>query len=471
MSAATGREAALRVLQRTETEEAFAGDALERELAAARLGKLERALATELAYGVLRWRGRIDYVLGRFLKRPLSALTPWIRNALRLGVYQLLFLDRIPPSAAVNESVKLARQYGHAGTAGLVNGVLRALIRAGEPPIEAADTADELSLRYSHPRWLVERWLTALGRDETEALLARDNEVPPLTVRVNTLRTTTATLRDRLTAAGVTVSPCQYIADGLELHGFDALTELPGYREGHFIVQDEAAMLVGLVAAPAPGEHVLDACAAPGGKTTHLAELMGDRGTVLAVDSQPERLRLVAANVARLGLQNVQIVAADARDLGGEYAGWADRILVDAPCSGLGTLRRRPDARWRKEAGAGDELAPLQLGILEGVLPCLRPGGTLTYSTCTIDERENQAVVHAFLARHPELSGDDLRGAVPAGLTDAIGADGWWLQTYPHRHGIDGFFVARLRLAGAVADGQPTAGKRPNGENSQGKVQ
>lgn len=450
----TGREAALRTLYRVETEEWFAGEALERELSHAELSRPERALATELAYGVLRWRGRLDCVLGRFLKRPLSVLTPWIRNILRLGTYQLLFLDRIPQSAAVDESVKLARRYGHEGTAGLVNGVLRTLIRQGEPALTADDEVDELACRHSHPRWLVERWLKQFGRAETEALLAADNQVPPVTVRVNTLRTTPDLLREMFADVGVAAAPCRYLREGFEIRGFGALSELPGYREGLFVVQDEAAMLVSRIVAPEPGEQVIDACAAPGGKTTHLAELMHDQGHILAVDAQPERLRSVDENCGRLGLSCVETVASDARTLGQERPGWADRILVDAPCSGLGTLRRRPDARWRKEADASAELASLQSAIVEGVLPCLRPGGTLTYSTCTIDEEENQAVMASLLARHPELMPDDLRASVPAGLLGAVSPDGWWLQTYPHRHGVDGFFVARVRLAA----GKATAG-------------
>lgn len=448
----TGREAALRALSRVETEHAFAGEALERELAAGRLDKRERALATELTFGTLRALGRVDHALAAFLKRPLADLTPWIRNVLRLGAYQLLCLDRIPTSAAVDESVKLARRYGHAGTAGLVNAVLRNLVRQGPPPLPDPRAAADFDARvaalavvYSHPRWLVAEWLARFGPDETEALLRANNEPAPVAIRANGLKISPAALRQRLAAEGVTVAPLRYLDDGFVISDFDALTALPSYRDGLFIVQDEAAMLVAHIVDPQPGERVIDACAAPGGKTTHLAELMRDEGEIIAADVEPARLRLVAENCARLGVTCVEPVAVDARRLGRLKPGWADRALVDAPCTGLGTLRRRPDARWRKEASAASALAPLQGEILAGVAPCLKPGGTLVYSTCTLGETENQDVVRAFLADHPEYAPEDLAPWVPAGLREAIGADGWWLQTYPHRHGIDGFFVARLR--------------------------
>lgn len=448
----TGREAALRALCRIESERAFAGEALERELAEGRLDKRERALATELTFGTLRARGRVDFVLAGFLKRPLAELTPWIRNDLRLGAYQLLYLDRVPPSAAVNEAVALAHRYGHAGTAGLVNAVLRNLVRQGPPPLpdpaSAADLdelATALAIVHSHPRWLVAEWLARFGPVETEALLRANNQPAPVTIRVNALKTTRDGLRERLTAEGVTLGPLRYLDDGFVISDFDSLAALPSYRDGLFIVQDEAAMLVAHIVDPRPGERVLDACAAPGGKTTHLAELMRDQGELLAVDSSPGRLRLVEENCARLGVTCASTLAEDARRLGQLKAGWADRVLVDAPCSGLGTLRRRPDARWRKEASAAGELAQLQRDILASVARCVVPGGTLVYSTCTLGETENQDVVRAFLAEHPEYAPEDLTPWVPPGLRAAIGDAGWWLQTYPHRHGIDGFFVARLR--------------------------
>lgn len=399
----------------------------------------------------MRWQGRLDFVLSAFLSRPLSALTPWIRNALRLGAYQLLFLDRIPASAAVNESVSLARTYGHSGTAGLVNGVLRNLVRRGAPPLPDASAADgdavarALATTYSHPEWLVAEWLRRFGRDETEALLRADNEAPPLCVRANTLRTSPAELRQRLEDDGVTVGPLRYLSGGFAISDIDRLSTLGAYRDGLLVVQDEAAMLVADIVAPRPGEQVIDACAAPGGKTAALADLMGDRGAILAADNEPARLRLVDETCRRLGVSCVETIAIDARRLGVLRPGWADRILVDAPCTGLGTLRRRPDARWRKEAASPGQLASLQGEILAGVLPCLRPGGALIYSTCTIGETENQAVVEALLAAHPELQPDPIGPYVPEGLHTAVGPDGWWLQTYPQRHGIDGFFVARLR--------------------------
>lgn len=446
----SGREGALHILVKIEAEEAYANLALDQWLRRHALDKLERQFLTEIVYGVARSLNTLDWVLGRFLSQPLTRLTPWIRNILRLGVYQLLYLERVPPSAAVNESVKLARRYGHAGTVRLVNGVLRSVSRGLDTlpwPSQEEDQVGYLSLKHFHPGWLVERWLARLGFAETAALCEANNQAAEITLRCNTLRISPEELGKRLEGEGAKVQASRLIPEGLKISGAGSIAELSSFKEGLFQVQDESSMLVGHVLRPAPGSLVIDACSAPGGKTTHLAQIMENQGQLLAFDVHPHKLELVKDNCRRLGIANVRVELGDARQLPSELDGLADFVLVDAPCSGLGVLRRRPDARWRKKPAQILELAKLQRQILDRAADCVRPGGVLVYSTCTTEPEENQDQIQAFLTRHPEFVPADLTRLVPFALTrpeDIEPAKTGRLQLWPHHHGTDGFFVSRL---------------------------
>ncbi|OIQ55763.1 16S rRNA (cytosine(967)-C(5))-methyltransferase RsmB [Neomoorella thermoacetica] len=447
--AVSAREAALQVIYRVTEEGAYAGLALDEVLKSAGLDGRERALATELAYSAIKAWGTLDWALGLFLRQPLEKLPPWIRCVLRLGATQLLYVPRIPPRAAIYETVELAKKYGHRGTTGLVNGVLRHLDRRKDAlpyPDGKTDPAGYLALRYYHPRWLVERWLEEFGYQETEYLCRADNEPPPTIARVNTLKTTKDVLAARLQAEGATVRPARYAPEGLVVEELGALEASPSFQEGLFYVQDEGSQLVSHALHPAPGAWVIDASAAPGGKTTHLAQLMADRGTILACDVHRGRLDLIAANCRRLGVTCVRTVLVDARELGERYPAAADYLLIDAPCSGLGVLRRRPDARWRKEAPRTRELARLQLAILMGARQALKPGGVLVYSTCTLLPEENQEVVREFLDRAGEFRPDSLEPWLPVLPPDLlVTARQGWVQFLPQRHGTDGFFIARIK--------------------------
>ena len=432
---------------------AYADVALERELQRHPLEGADRALATELAYGAIRQRRLLDAWLDALGKVPAARQPPKLRWLLHLGLYQLLFSSRVPASAAVSTTVELAKRGGLGRLAPVANGLLRACGRqragAGPEPWDGlgplpADPGAALGLRHSLPPWLAELVLAwcpptadaagAAPSPDAEMFCRACNQPPALDLRVNPLRITPAALLAAFTAAGIEASPLPELPGGLTLLGRSGdLRALPGYVEGHWCVQDRAAQAVGRLLDPQPGERILDACAAPGGKSTHLAELMGDQGEVWAVDRSEGRLRRVGVNAARLGLQSIHTLAADAAELLArkpEWGGWFDRILLDAPCSGLGTLARHADARWRLGPEAIRELVVLQRQLLESLLPLLKPAGQLVYATCTVHPAENGELIEAFLADHP----------------------GWlrrqqW-QRWPGPAGGDGFFAALLQAPG-----------------------
>lgn len=444
----TARDSALHVLRAVEAEGAYANLAMNKILGEHRLSKLDRAFATELGYGSIRTLNTLDWILSGFLKKPLSEQTVWTRNILRLAVYQIFYMDKVPAAAACNEAVEQTKRFGSAGEAKFVNGVLRNIIRSRERikfPSLAEDPVDHIALKYSHPIWLVERWLKEFGLEDTIALCRADNAAPPNTVRVNTLRVDLPTLVEKLRDEGVSCVKTRYAPEGLEIKGFPTLNDLTSFREGLFVVQDESSMLVGHAVGPSPGMRVIDVCSAPGGKTTHLAQLMRDQGTIIASDIYPHKLRLVIENCQRLGIKCVQPEVRDARELSASYAEWVDCVLVDAPCSGLGVLRRRPDARWRKEPEQIPGLINLQEAILAEAARCVRLGGVLVYSTCSITDEENLGQVQKFLAGHPHFRLEDLNGLLPAELADREALARGYVQLLPHLHGTDGFFIARMR--------------------------
>jgi 16S rRNA (cytosine967-C5)-methyltransferase len=441
---------AARVLERVERARAYADLTLTAALARSALGPRDRAFATELVYGTLRWRGRLDFALGQVLERPLASVEPGVVTLLRLGAYQLLFCD-VPPSAAVDQTVRSAHALGAGRAAGLVNAVLRRLAQQKDAlpfPGLADDPLAHLEHALGIPRWIAERWLAALGPSEAAALAAASNAAPPLTARVNRARTSRAALLPRLAERFPDAQPCAYAPDGIVLgHGGSPASD-PDFVAGLFSVQDEASQLVVELLAPAPGERVLDACGAPGTKTTAIAERVGPDGLVVALDRSERRLALIGRAARRLGLENVTALAADATQPPAELPGAPfDRVLVDAPCSGLGALRRNPDARWRVAPEDPARLAELQNALLASAAKWLRPGGALVYSTCTLTGEENDAVVEAFLAQTPGFE-RVAAARLPAALQPLLAPNGA-LVTWPHRHGtgahgMDGFFAARL---------------------------
>ena len=420
---------------------AYADVALERALQRSALEGADRALATELAYGTIRQRRLLDAWLDALGRVSSQRQPPRLRWLLHLGLYQLLFSTRVPPSAAVSTTVELAKRGGLARLAPVANGLLRQALRRhpspAAPPWEGLTLPDaaagSLGLRQSLPPWLAELLLQWLPAERAEAFASAANQPPALDLRVNPLRSSRDGVLAAFAAAAIPAVALPHSPHALSLEGrVGDLRRLPGFSEGHWSVQDRTAQRVVSLLDPRPGERLLDACAAPGGKCTQIAECIGDRGEVWAVDRSAARLQRLERNAARLGLGCVRTLAADAAalaELRPDWRGSFDRILVDAPCSGLGTLARHADARWRLQPEAIPQLAALQRRLLAGLLPLLRPGGRLVYATCTVHPAENGAVVDAVLADQPGWQG----------------LERW--QAWPEPGGGDGFFAALLQAA------------------------
>jgi 16S rRNA (cytosine967-C5)-methyltransferase len=436
------RELALKIINDIEGNGAYANIALSREINRHRLTDQDRRFTTELVYGTTKAGETLDWLLSHYSNRPMSKVVPVIRNILRMGIYQLFFLTKVPPSAACNEAVNLAKKYGHAGTVKFVNAVLRNAARSPEKaayPDPKSEPVRYLSLKYFHPEWLVTLWLSRWGFDECEKLLKINNETPPLCLRTNTLKINRENLLKRLQIEGASCEASVWTPEGIVCLEHPALNNLPSLQEGLIQVQDESSMLVSHVLAPQPGEFIIDACGAPGGKSTHIAALMNNNGRLLSTDLHDHKLKLTEENAKRLGITILETQALDATTLHLRYAGQADRVLVDAPCSGLGVLRRKPDSRWRKNQAMLRDLPVLQLAILESAAECVKTGGVLVYSTCTTEPQENEQVVEAFLRSHSEYTLEPVGSHLP------VQRDAVTLQLWPHVDGVDGFFIARMR--------------------------
>ncbi len=404
----------------------------------------DRALAGEIATGAIRWQAAADHLIRDFSGRPASKLDVEVLVILRLGVFQLLHLDRVPASAVVDDAVDLARRAGKRSAAGFVNAILRRISRErSQLPLPASPPIDLIATTLSHPRWLAERWIDRHGATDAERWARFDNTPAALTLRVNTLTTTRDALAGALAAAGVETVPARFAPDALVVsNGNPLLTPLA--HTGAFVVQDEASQLVGLFAAAVPGERILDACASPGGKTTQMAAAMRDEGTIVAADVRGRRLDLLTRAVTASGAHAIRVVQADARGTP-PYRALFDAVLLDAPCSGLGTIRRDPDIRWRRSATDLPGLADGQRTMLERLATVVRPGGRLVYSTCSSEPEENEDVVRGFLDAHPEFQRETpaafAANPALAALLDGDGA----LKTLPFRDGLEAFYAASLR--------------------------
>jgi 16S rRNA (cytosine967-C5)-methyltransferase len=439
------RQIALFALQDLETG-SFTDIVVDRLLTKFQLSGVDRNLFTELVHGIVRRRRTLDGIIDRLAKQPAHRQPPNLRQLLLLGLYQLRYLDRIPDSAAVNTTVELAKTNKLTGLAGVVNGILRQYIRLRDDQQEVLelplDSIGRLGTLYSFPDWLVAHWVSELGEVETEQLCEAFNQVPSIDLRVNTAKVGLNDAIDIFHTAGIEVRSIDGLTQGLQLvSNMGAINQLPGYSDGWWTIQDSSAQLVTHLLAPQLGETIIDACAAPGGKTTHIAELVGNSGQVLAVDKTASRLKKLQQNLDRLELENVKIVTGDSCGLN-ELIGTADRVLLDAPCSGLGTLHRRADARWQKTPAQIVELAQLQTKLLANTATWVKPGGVLVYATCTVHPLENEAVIETFLKTN-----SDWQIELPPtdSYLSSLTNDAGWLKVWPHRHHMDGFFMVKLR--------------------------
>ena len=439
MRAPNARDTALRVLVSCRTAGAWADAALRAQLRRDGLSGPEAALCSRIVYGVMQNRLLLDFYLGAYCSQKVDHLQPPLLEILRIGAYQILFLDKIPHSAAVNQAVEQAKDNGRAKAAGLVNAVLRQLSRnkVHLPRIPDQDALHSLSIRYSHPKWLVKRLQAILG-PETEACLAADNAPAPLTIQVNPLKAAAEELTAELEASGVIVRPHPWVSGCLELDHVGDLTALEPFRMGKFLVQDPAARLVSQIAGVEPGMRVLDVCAAPGGKSFAMAMDRRDRGQILSCDVHPHKLKLIDSGAQRLGITSIRTALADARE---EHAAWleqADVVVADVPCSGLGIIRKKPDIRYKNPRDLA-QLPAIQGDILENACRYVCPGGVLVYSTCTVLPEENQEIIHVFLSRHPEFRRETFTLPGPVGLCDGEAT------LWPQRLGTDGFYICRMR--------------------------
>jgi 16S rRNA (cytosine967-C5)-methyltransferase len=441
------REAAIVIINKVLREKAYSNIALKQVLEQSGLSRVDKALVTEIVNGTLKNLIKLDYIAGQFVKMNKNKLDKHVEDILRTGIYQIMYLDRIPDSAVCNEGSNLARKYSNEGAVRFVNGVLRNVSR-NKDTIQFPDKVKQpllyLSVVYSHPEWIVEKWLGEYGFEFTEQLLNANNQVPHFTVRINRLKTNKEDLVKVLEQEGIEYSEGIYNKEALYIKGTSSIENKASFQQGLYQIQDESSMLAGLVLNPQPGDLVLDVCSAPGGKATHAAELMNNNGKIIARDVYQHKLELIQQSCKRLGITIVETEIFDAKELDRKLVGKVDKVLLDAPCSGLGVLRRKPDLKWKKTPDNFDELAKLQQQMLSKAAEYVKPQGVLVYSTCTINKSENIKVVEAFLKSREDFYLEDLSKLLPENLASDTKTKGY-VEIFPNIHGIDGFFISRLR--------------------------
>lgn len=435
------RVSAIRILSRFERSDAYIEKLIDFELKKGEIDTLDRNLFTEIVTGVIRWKARLDWVLNGFYIGDYMKCLNLVKNALRVALYQILFLDKIPVYAAINESVEIVKRLQGEKTAGIVNGVLRNISRNIEniryPDIND-DPAYYLSVMYSHPRWMVRRWLDRFGVETTEKLLTINNQRPYTPVRVNKLKTSVDEIKKFFDENGITYTVSELIPESLIINSSKTkLTQTDIFHNGMITVQDPSASMAVRLANPHKGISVLDVCAAPGGKTFYMAELMEDSGKIIALDKYNTKIKIVNEGTDRLGLTCIESFTADAKSFESEEQ--FDVVFADVPCSGLGTLRKKPDIKWKREREDIYSMAAVQYDIIDTIAKFVKPGGVLLYSTCTIEPEEDIMNVNKFLENHKEFTLDDAAKYLP----EVVCLDGC-MQTFPHVHGTDGAFAARL---------------------------
>ncbi|EOD01317.1 16S rRNA (cytosine(967)-C(5))-methyltransferase RsmB [Caldisalinibacter kiritimatiensis] len=439
------REIAIKVLYEVNEKGAYSNISINRNVSI-EIEKNDEDFIRELVYGVLENKLYIDWVIKSFSKVKFKKIAPMIKQILRIGVYQLLFMDKIPDSAAVNESVNLAKKYGHRKVYGFVNGVLRNIAR-NKNNIELPDKKEEpikyLSIKYSHPEWLIKRWIKVYGFKFTKDLCKANNETPKLNIRVNTLKISRNELAKILIEKGFDVERTKYATDGLIVHNPTKITGLNEFRNGLFQIQDESSMLVAQILKPEENSLVIDVCSAPGGKTTHIAQKMNNKGKIIARDIYRHKLNLVNDNAKRLGIKIIETQQHDALKLDDELLGKADYCLVDAPCSGLGLIRRKPEIKWNKKEDDIHSIIKLQYDILVNSSKYLKQGGILVYSTCTIEKEENIKLINRFLKNNSQFKLIGFDNMIE-NCENFKTSDKGYIEIYPNINSMDGFFICKM---------------------------
>jgi len=443
---AGAREVALEVLLRVDEHQSYSNLELKHVLDNTHLSGPDVGLVTELVYGTIQRKNTLDHVISAFVKGGPKKLQNWVLNLLRMSIYQIHYLDRIPAHAAVNEAVEIAKRRGHKGISALVNGVLRNVLRQPQVWEELpGDPVKEVALTESHPEWLVKRWVKQYGAEEARAICQSNNRPPAPSVRVNRLKTDRERLLQELQAEFPDATKSPLSPDGILLASGHAAGSR-WFQTGDCTIQDESSMLVAPALKARAGMRVLDACAAPGGKTTHIAEIMQNEGEIIACDVHPHKQELIKQTASRLGISIIKTMVSNAADLPEKQLGMFDRILLDAPCTGFGVIRRKPDLKWNKTAGDIKAIAKLQYHLLSQVSKLLSPGGLLVYSTCTIEPEENHEIVTRFVNEHPDFVLDgELINDLPASVKHLFAEQTGYVQILPHHFGSDGFFIARLK--------------------------
>ncbi|MHB8853052.1 MAG: 16S rRNA (cytosine(967)-C(5))-methyltransferase RsmB [Ignavibacteriaceae bacterium] len=437
------RGLAVKILNRVERTDAYLEKLLDNEMKNSELSGQDKALLYEIVHGVIRWMGRLDWILNGFYKGQFSKAIPNLKNGLRVALYQILFLERVPDYAVVNEAVEFVKRLQGQKSADLTNAILRNIIRSKNAiryPDPEEDLVGYLCAYYSHPSWMVKRYLNRFGRESTEKLLAANNEKPYLTLKINAIKTNPEEFKGLLNSVNLKFEQGKYLPEFFQLQNLTNITAWEYFAEGYFNVQDESAGLACRLLDAKPGMRVLDLCAAPGGKSAYIAGLMHDQGEIVAIDRYEGRVRIVEKNLQRLKINSVKTIVANALEFNDEKF---DRILADVPCSGTGTLTKKPDIKWKRDLLDLRSMNELQYDLLNKASSMIKPGGVLVYSTCSIEPEENYDIIKKFLDNNPSFKLENASLYFPKDLVDENGC----IQTFPHVHHMDGAFAAKLICA------------------------
>jgi len=439
------RTLAVKILTRVERTDSYLDKMIDYEIRTDILNDYDRSLLNEICHGVIRWMRRLDWFLNGFYRGQWEKCMPEIKNTLRVALYQILFLNKVPDYAAVNEATEFVKKISTQKHADVVNGLLRTIIRTKDDlvyPTREIDEVKYLGIMQSHPNWMVKRWIQRFGFDDAEQLAESNNKRPILTLRINTLKTSKNEILKRFNEKNIAYRFCRYIDYFMTLRLMSKIYLDEDFKNGLYTIQDESAGLASVLLSPKEGDTILDMCAAPGGKSSHMAQILNNKGKIFSVDKYDAKIKMMKENAERLSVTNTEFVLDDSLDFQSEAIKGQlfDKILLDAPCSGLGVLSKKPEIRWKREIEDVIRLSHLQKKLLENAANYLKPGGVIVYSTCTTESEENMNIVKDFLAAHPEFKIDSATRFINRELVNAEGC----VETFPHKHNTDGSFAARL---------------------------